>query len=125
MVVKYLNYKQVNKFYERLRTNCKLNEDYIIIRKTNPSSKTAKRVDYFLTIDIKIKNPKSYDTYVVYDDAVEYLDKSNNVIGYEKISKKSSKKYLKNKLLYGFYLPLFNRIFFHSNNIYFIYILYK
>ena len=45
------------------------------------------------SIDDKIKNGDKYDTYIVYDEFEEnyFLDLNNNVIGYEKINKKSSK----------------------------------
>ena len=51
LVIKYLEYKNIDKFYERLRANYKINIDYIIIRKLKTGSKSAKRVDYFITLD--------------------------------------------------------------------------
>ena len=50
--------------------------------------------DLIKSLDEKVENSKKYDTYVVYDEFEEneYLDLNNNVIGYEKIAKKSSKK---------------------------------
>ena len=51
LVVEYLEYKDVKKFYERLRENYKVNNDYIIKRVLNPGSKTAKRVQYLLSFD--------------------------------------------------------------------------
>ena len=46
------------------------------------------------SVDEKIINNNIYDTYIVYDEFEEneFLDLNNNVIGYEKLSKKSSKK---------------------------------
>lgn len=46
------------------------------------------------SFDDRIMNKDKYDAYVVYDEHVEsdYLDLDGNVVGYEKISKKSSKK---------------------------------
>lgn len=51
LVIDYLKYKDREKFYERLRKNYTLNSDYVIRRKLNPGSKTAKRVDYLLSIE--------------------------------------------------------------------------
>lgn len=50
-VIKYLEYKDIEKFYERLKANYILNKDFIIKRIKNPGSKTAKRVNYLITID--------------------------------------------------------------------------
>jgi phage anti-repressor protein len=51
LVIKYLGYKNTKKFYERLRKNYVLNIDFIIKRKINPGSKTAKRIDYYLSLE--------------------------------------------------------------------------
>ena len=41
LVIKYLEYKNIDKFYERLRANYKINIDYIIVRKLKTGSKSA------------------------------------------------------------------------------------
>ena len=41
--------------------------------------------------NIELKN-NSFDSYIVYNETIEYLDNNNNVIGLEKASKKASKK---------------------------------
>ena len=51
LVIKYLEYNNSKKFYERLRVKYNIKYDYIIKRKINPGSKTAKRVDYFISLD--------------------------------------------------------------------------
>ena len=40
-----------------------------------------------------LKNNDTFDSYIVYDEGTnEYLDENNNIIGFEKVVKKSSKK---------------------------------
>jgi phage anti-repressor protein len=51
LVINYLEYKNTKKFYERLREKYVHNIDFIIKRKINPGSKTAKRVEYFISLD--------------------------------------------------------------------------
>jgi len=51
LLIKYLEYKDIDKFYERLRNNYVLNKDYIITRILKPGNKNAKRVNYFLSLD--------------------------------------------------------------------------
>ena len=51
LIINYLEYKDEKKFYERLRKNYKINYDFIIKRILNTGSKSAKRVEYFLSLD--------------------------------------------------------------------------
>ena len=51
LLIKYLEYKDIKKFYERLRNNYKLNIDYIIKRLLKTGSKDAKRVNYYISFD--------------------------------------------------------------------------
>ena len=51
LVIKYFGYRDIKKFYERLRENYKINIDYITNRISNPGSKSAKRVQYLLSFD--------------------------------------------------------------------------
>jgi phage anti-repressor protein len=51
ILIKYLEYKDSKKFYERLRANYKLNKDFIIKRKIQKSTKGIKDVNYFLTLE--------------------------------------------------------------------------
>ena len=50
-VINYLKNNDSKKFYMKIRINYKINIDYIIIRKLKTGSKSAKRVDYFITLD--------------------------------------------------------------------------
>ena len=51
LIIKYLEYKDSKKFYERLRKKYFVNIDFVIKRRLNLSSKAAKRVDYFISLD--------------------------------------------------------------------------
>lgn len=51
LVIKYLEYKEVKKFYERLRKNYNIQSDFIIKRKIQKSQKGIKDVEYLLSLD--------------------------------------------------------------------------
>ena len=51
LVIKYLDYKDEQKFIEKIRNNYIIKQDFIIKRKLNPGSKSAKRVEYLLSLD--------------------------------------------------------------------------
>ena len=48
LLLKYLDYKDEQKFIEKIRNNYIIKQDFIIKRKLNPGSKSAKRVEYLL-----------------------------------------------------------------------------
>lgn len=50
-VIKYLNFINPRKFFERLKTTYKINHDFIIKRKIQKSQKGVRDVEYFLTFE--------------------------------------------------------------------------
>ena len=51
LIIKYLGYKEVNKFYERLRKNYKIKYDFIIQRRKQKSQKGIKDVIYYVSLE--------------------------------------------------------------------------
>jgi phage anti-repressor protein len=51
LIIKYLEYNDSKKFYERLRKNYKIEIDFIIKRKIQKSQKNVRDTDYMLSLD--------------------------------------------------------------------------
>jgi phage anti-repressor protein len=100
LVIKYLEYSDIKKFYERLRKNYKINYDFIIKRKIQKSQKGIRDVEYFLSLDcfekicLTSRTPKGEsvrDYFILLRKFINYY-KSHFADGINKLAK--SKKYV-------------------------------